>query len=218
MSAVTGSLGRARNSSHVHVWSTPPFSIENVHWSRGVCGVAPAESTGKSRVTDWPGGTRAGSTSASRRRPRKPRETKLISALALVALPQRLERRAQLRREERRLFPCCEVAAPVDLVEVGEAGVNRLDPAAGGGPDLAGERREADGNRDRRRSLAACKRCGQRSSVLPVRPGRRRGGAGQPVQRDVVDDGIPGEVAHGLAIDERAGDFVVAVRIVDEQP
>ena len=46
------------------------------------------------------------------------------------------------------------MAAPVDLVEVGEAGVDRLDPAARGSPDLAGERREADRNRDRRRSLA----------------------------------------------------------------
>src|SRR5215813_12736199 len=79
MSAVTGSLGSARNSSHVHVRTTPPFSIVNVHRSRGVCGVGPAESTGKSRVTDWPGGTRAGTAAVFRRRPRKPRETKLIS-------------------------------------------------------------------------------------------------------------------------------------------
>ena len=46
------------------------------------------------------------------------------------------------------------MAAPVDLVEVGEVGVGLLDPAARGSPDLAGERREADRNRDRRRSLA----------------------------------------------------------------
>ena len=46
------------------------------------------------------------------------------------------------------------MAAAVDLVEVREAGVDRLDPAARGSPDLAGERREADRNRDRRRSLA----------------------------------------------------------------
>src|SRR5262245_1180601 len=79
MSAVTGPLGSARNSSHVHVRSVPPFSIVNVHRSSGVCGVGPAESTGKARVTDWPGGTRAGSASVFRRRPRKPRETKLTS-------------------------------------------------------------------------------------------------------------------------------------------
>src|SRR4029078_10946333 len=48
--------------------------------------------------------------------------------LALVALPQRLERRAQLRREECRFFPCREVSAAVDLVEVGEARVARLNP------------------------------------------------------------------------------------------
>src|SRR5262247_1770161 len=131
MSAVTGSLGRARNSSHVHVWSTPPFSIENVHRSRGVCGVAPAESTGKSRVTDWPGGTRAGSASASRRRPRKPRETKLMSVSlwatnaetgrprAPPALPHRLERCAELPCKELGLLPRGEVAALVDLVKVG---------------------------------------------------------------------------------------------------
>ena len=62
------------------------------------------------------------------------------------ALPQRLKCRAQLRREECRLFPRREVAAAVDLVEVGEAGVDRLDPAARCSPELAGERRKADRN------------------------------------------------------------------------
>src|SRR5512134_1761343 len=83
--------------------------------------------------------------------------------------PQGLERCAQLRREERRFFPGGEVAALVDLVEVGEAGVDRLNPAARGSPDLAGERREADGNRDRRRSLGGIRR-GQELSELPVPP------------------------------------------------
>ena len=46
------------------------------------------------------------------------------------------------------------MAALVDLVEVGEVGVARLDPAARGPEDLAGERGEADRERDRRRSLA----------------------------------------------------------------
>jgi hypothetical protein len=55
------------------------------------------------------------------------------------------EDRAQLCREQLRLLPGGEVAAPVDLVEVGEAGVDRLGPAARARPDLAGERREADG-------------------------------------------------------------------------
>ena len=46
------------------------------------------------------------------------------------------------------------MSALVDLVEVGEGGVRLLDPAARGPEDLAGESREADGERDLRRSLA----------------------------------------------------------------
>jgi hypothetical protein len=38
------------------------------------------------------------------------------------------------------------VAALADLVEVGEAGVDRIDPAPLGSPDLVGERREAVGS------------------------------------------------------------------------
>src|SRR5918992_3662805 len=74
MSRVTSSLGRARNSSHVQRRgsSTSP-TMEKSHWSSGVCGVGPAERTGKSGVTYWPGGTRSLGTS-SRRRPLKPRD------------------------------------------------------------------------------------------------------------------------------------------------
>src|ERR671913_408832 len=73
MSAVTSSLGSARNSSHVQrrgSWTSP--TIEKSHRSSGVCGVGPAERTGKSLVTYWPGGTR--SLGGSSRRPRKPLE------------------------------------------------------------------------------------------------------------------------------------------------
>src|SRR5687768_3155088 len=63
------------------------------------------------------------------------------------------KRSAELTSEEIGFLPRCEVSTAVDLVEVGEPGVNRLNPAARGSPDLAGERREADGNFDRRRSL-----------------------------------------------------------------
>src|SRR4029453_17375113 len=103
-------------------------------------------------------------------------------------LAQRAESGPQLLGEELRLLPRGEVATPFSLVEVGEAGVDRLDPAARGAPDLAGERREPDGNRNRRRRLSARKRGGQRSCVLPVRPRRRRCRAAQPVQGNVVDD------------------------------
>jgi hypothetical protein len=74
MSTVGVSWGRARNSFHVHVRpaSTAP-SIVNVHSASGVCGVGPADSTGKSRVRYCPGGMRAASP-GSRLRPVKPRE------------------------------------------------------------------------------------------------------------------------------------------------
>src|SRR5438552_15021715 len=74
MSTVTVSLGKAWSSSHVHDLgsSTAPWIVK-LHHSSGWCGVGPAESTGKSSVTYWPGGIRAGSAEACRR-PRKPRE------------------------------------------------------------------------------------------------------------------------------------------------
>src|SRR5256885_5959605 len=78
MSRVISSLGRERNSSHVHPrGSSSSPMIEKSHTSSAVCGVGPAERTGKSRVTYWPGGTRAGSTSVGRR-PRNPREPYVV--------------------------------------------------------------------------------------------------------------------------------------------
>src|SRR5690242_8476742 len=69
------SLGSAMNCSHVHERgsSTSPRSSK-LHESIGVCGVGPADSTGKSGVMYWPGGTRPVSDS-SLRRPWNPRET-----------------------------------------------------------------------------------------------------------------------------------------------
>lgn len=48
-------------------------SMVKVHWSRGVRGVGPAESTGKSGVTCWPGGSGSGAV-GWRLLPTKPRE------------------------------------------------------------------------------------------------------------------------------------------------
>src|SRR5688572_15595640 len=53
-----------------------------------------------------------------------------------VHLAQRPERSPHLGREELRLLPGGEVAARVDLVEVGGVGVDLLDPAARGSEDL----------------------------------------------------------------------------------
>src|SRR5215213_71331 len=95
-------------------------------------------------------------------------------------LAKRPERGSDLLGEQLGLFPGGEVAALVDLVEVGEGAVRPCHPAARGRPDLAGERGEAHRNRYLRRSLCGRGRCRGGSVALPVRPGRRRPGAGQP--------------------------------------
>ncbi len=59
---------------------------------------------------------------------------------ALLESAHRTERRAQLGGEELRLLPGGEVAPTLSLVEVGEPGVDRLDPATRHREDLAGER------------------------------------------------------------------------------
>src|SRR5438874_5172502 len=108
MSTVTVSLRSARSSSHVQATgsSTAP-RIVKLHDSRGRCGVGPAESTGKSSVTYWPGGTRAGSASA-RLRPRKPREIGDITFPRAGCGPVRLRSclllLAGARRSSHRLF------------------------------------------------------------------------------------------------------------------
>src|SRR4029077_10434567 len=100
MSRVISSLGRARNSSQVQPrgWSRSPI-VEKSHSRSGVCGVGPAERTGKSRVTYWPGGTRAGSTFAARR-PQNPRETNAIE-LDERPVEGRVEDRSLERRRQR---------------------------------------------------------------------------------------------------------------------
>src|SRR5262245_20860249 len=76
---------------------------------------------------------------------------------------QCLEGGPELLAEELRLLPGGEVPAPVDLVEVGEVGVDLLGPAPRRPEDLAGEHREADRERDRGRYLARRSR-GRRGS------------------------------------------------------
>src|SRR5690242_13043088 len=74
MSRVMVSCGSAANSSQLHVTlGAPRVPSVKLHFARGVCGVGPADSTGKSRVSYCPGGSRAAAP-ASGRRPRKPRE------------------------------------------------------------------------------------------------------------------------------------------------
>ena len=59
MSTVMVWAESAWNSCHVQDLSvSPPCRIENVQSGNGVCGVGPADSTGKLWVTYWPGGSR----------------------------------------------------------------------------------------------------------------------------------------------------------------
>src|SRR4029453_5068249 len=76
----------------------------------------------------------------------------------------------------------------------------------------------AEGDRDpnRRRNLASAANAGL--EALPVRAGGRDAGTGQPVERDVVEDVLAGEVACGRSAEEGAGDLVVAVGVVIEHP
>src|SRR4029450_600342 len=81
-----------------------------------------------------------------------------VSSLRLAQGP---ERGPDLAGEGLRVFPGGGVAAQIGLVEVGEVGVDRLDPAPGRRPDLAGEGGEADRYLDRRRRVGAGKRWGR---------------------------------------------------------
>src|ERR1700745_3832970 len=71
-STVKVSVGKLRNDFQSHRRRPfVPSSITNSHWSSGMCGVGPADKTGKSVVRYCPGGSFA---SAALRRPEKPRE------------------------------------------------------------------------------------------------------------------------------------------------
>src|ERR1700689_1168007 len=87
MSTVTSSLGSARKSVQLHVFCRPGRPIEKLQPSRGVCGVGPADRTGKSMVTYWPGGTRPASSAESWRLRWNPRETGLMIAILHYVSP-----------------------------------------------------------------------------------------------------------------------------------
>src|SRR6266436_2992864 len=71
-STVKLSVGKSRNDFQSHRCKTSvPSSIVNSQRSRGICGVGPADKTGKSVVRYCPGGS---FTSAALRLPEKPRE------------------------------------------------------------------------------------------------------------------------------------------------
>jgi len=104
-------------------------------------------------------------------------------------LSEWLEGGAELLGEELGLFPGGEVAAAVELVVVDEVGgVGAFGPAAGGLVQLVGEHADGDGDGDGFGVEEA-------GGVLPIQPGGGDPGVGQPVQGDVVQQVVAGEVA-----------------------
>src|SRR5262249_4421460 len=89
-------------------------------------------------------------------------------------------------------------------------GVRPFGPAARGLVDLVGE------DRDRRRDGDVLD-AEEVERVLPVQAGRRDPGAGQPVERDVVEYLVPGQVADGMP-GEGIRDVGVAGRVVVDHP
>src|SRR4051794_25809457 len=105
----------------------------------------------------------------------------VCSSSTSLRLAQRTERCAQLRREQLRVLPHCEVAAPVSLVEIDQVAEGATGPRLLGANDLVWEHR--DGHRDRDLVGLLRGRTSQVSpTVLPVDPRRRGGGVRQPVQ------------------------------------
>src|SRR5262249_34029404 len=142
----------------------------------------------------------------------------LSDSVGRQLLAKRTEGGTHFGREEPRLLPSGEVAALVDLVVVGDVRVHLFDPAAWRPENLVGEGGEADRERDGWGRLAGRGRLSLGLSALPVGAGRGGPGARQPVERDVVEDVVPGETTRGLLVDKGAGDLVVAVGVVVEYP
>src|SRR5215216_1288800 len=132
-----------------------------------------------------------------------------------IGLAKRPERRSQLVREDLRLLPGSEVTAPVDLVEVDEIGIGALGPAPRRPVLLARE----DGYGDRDVHALGVE---EAALVLPVEPGRGDPCVRQPVERDVVEDLVPRQLA-GRALrplesgSHRGGRLAVGIVVV-EQP
>src|ERR1700734_629375 len=83
MSTVRSSLRRSRNSAQLHNFCRPGRPAAEIQRSRGVGGVGPADRTGKSLVTYWPGGTRPAFSAESWRLRWNPRETGLMESILL---------------------------------------------------------------------------------------------------------------------------------------
>src|SRR3712207_870079 len=114
-------------------------------------------------------------------------------------LAKRPERGSDFLREQPRLLPGGEVAALVDLVEVDQAGVGLLGPAARGLVLLAGKDTHGDRNGD---ALGV----EEAALVFPIETRRRDPRVRQPIESDVVEDLVARQFARGACRPVQSGD------------
>src|SRR5690242_13899668 len=110
---------------------------------------------------------------------------------ASVRFAQRLERSAQLRTEQLGLLPRGEMSSLVDLVEVYEVAVRAPRPGLGRAIHVFRKYRDGDGNCDLVRLLRGGDDDAAARAVLPIQAASGGCGAGEPVQRDVVEHVVP---------------------------
>jgi hypothetical protein len=103
---------------------------------------------------------------------------------------ERPEGRPQFVSENRRLLPSGEVSTLVGSVVINELGVGPLGPAPRGLILLAGK----DGHRHRNGDTLGVE---EATLIFPIEARRRDTRIRQPIERDVVEDLIPRQLARG---------------------
>jgi hypothetical protein len=124
------------------------------------------------------------------------------------------ERGPDLVREQRRLLPCGEVAALVDLVVIDEVGIGPLRPTPRGLILLSGK--DAQGHRD-----GDALRVEEAALMLPIETIRRDSRVREPIERDVVEDLVTRQLAGGArglvqARDDRCGRLAICIIVVEK--
>src|SRR6266446_9791597 len=131
------------------------------------------------------------------------------SAACCLLLAQRPETRANLLREDFRLFPGRKVPAFLNLVVVDQFGKCPLCPTPRGRIEFV--RKDAHGNGDGDTFGIEI----PFAPIFPVETGARKRRVRQPGERDVVEDVVARE-ALGLSVED-ARDELVAARVVIEE-
>src|SRR5215813_15611233 len=130
-----------------------------------------------------------------------------------ASLTQCAERRAQLCREELRLFPGGEVASFAGFVEVDQVVVGLLGPAARSVDVLLRKHRDCR----RQGEVGGGVEVSASYGLLPVQPRRGRRRVREPVERGVVEPVVAGDGAVGVSGKE-LGEVLVGGRVVVKEP